>query len=77
VRHSLRISHRGYVLENGSIVIEGNGAELLQDDRVRRAYLGLWEFGSGGLWLEHSCQADPLRSAWSLVTLGRLLTGDT
>ena len=41
VRHSLRISHRAYVLENGSIAIEGDAADLLDDDRVRRAYLGL------------------------------------
>lgn len=38
---SLKISHRGYVLENGRIVMSGTGSELLNDDRVRRAYLGL------------------------------------
>jgi branched-chain amino acid transport system ATP-binding protein len=38
---SLRISNRAYVLENGSIVMQGKGAELLHDDRVRRAYMGL------------------------------------
>ncbi len=38
---SLRISQRAYVLENGRIVMSGSGAELLHDDRVRRAYLGL------------------------------------
>ena len=38
---SLRISNRAYVLENGSIVMSGSGGELLRDDRVRRAYLGL------------------------------------
>jgi ABC-type branched-subunit amino acid transport system ATPase component len=29
------------VLENGSIVMRGTGTELLHDDRVRQAYLGL------------------------------------
>ena len=38
---SLRISQRAYVLENGRIVMSGSGAELLHDDRVRQAYLGL------------------------------------
>ena len=32
---------RAYVLENGRIVMQGPGAELLHDDRVRQAYLGL------------------------------------
>jgi branched-chain amino acid transport system ATP-binding protein len=38
---SLRISNRAYVLENGRIVMSGSGAELLHDERVRQAYLGL------------------------------------
>jgi len=38
---SLKISRRAYVLENGRIVMSGTGEELLHDDRVRRAYLGL------------------------------------
>jgi branched-chain amino acid transport system ATP-binding protein len=38
---SLRLASRAYVLENGRIVMQGSGAELLADDRVRRAYLGL------------------------------------
>ena len=41
VAQSLALAHRGYVLENGRIVMEGGGAELLADDRVRRAYVGL------------------------------------
>ena len=41
VLSSLRIADRAYVLENGSIVLEGSGAELLDDPRVREAYLGL------------------------------------
>jgi branched-chain amino acid transport system ATP-binding protein len=38
---SLKLADRAYVLENGRIVLEGTGAELLADDRVRQAYLGL------------------------------------
>jgi branched-chain amino acid transport system ATP-binding protein len=38
---SLRISSRAYVLENGAIVMSGPGNELLHNDRVRQAYLGL------------------------------------
>jgi branched-chain amino acid transport system ATP-binding protein len=41
VAASLRLADRAYVLENGSIVLEGSGAELLDDPRVREAYLGL------------------------------------
>jgi len=38
---SLKISQRAYVLENGRIVMNGSGEELLHNDRVRQAYLGL------------------------------------
>jgi branched-chain amino acid transport system ATP-binding protein len=38
---SLKISSRAYVLENGRIVTSGTGEQLLHDDRVRQAYLGL------------------------------------
>jgi branched-chain amino acid transport system ATP-binding protein len=38
---SLRLAQSAYVLENGRIVMRGSGAELLADDRVRQAYLGL------------------------------------
>jgi len=38
---SLKLSQHAYVLENGRVVISGSGEELLHDDRVRRAYLGL------------------------------------
>ncbi|MBV8394279.1 MAG: ABC transporter ATP-binding protein [Alphaproteobacteria bacterium] len=41
VMASLRIAHRGYVLENGRIELSGSGNDLLNDDRVRQAYLGL------------------------------------
>jgi branched-chain amino acid transport system ATP-binding protein len=38
---SLKLATRAYVLENGRIVMSGTGAELLADDRVRQAYLGV------------------------------------
>ena len=38
---SLKLSQHAYVLENGRIVVAGSGHELLNDERVRRAYLGL------------------------------------
>jgi len=41
VAASLKLAARAYVLENGRIVMAGTGAELLADDRVRQAYLGL------------------------------------
>lgn len=37
---ALQIADRGYVLENGRIVLEDTGANLLSNDEVRRAYLG-------------------------------------
>jgi branched-chain amino acid transport system ATP-binding protein len=41
VFHSLSLSHRGYVLENGSIVLNGTGQELLRNQHIRQSYLGL------------------------------------
>jgi branched-chain amino acid transport system ATP-binding protein len=38
---SLKLASRAYVLENGRITLSGTGADLLADDRVRSAYLGL------------------------------------
>jgi len=38
---SLKLSQHAYVLENGRVVMSGAGADLLKDDRVRQAYLGL------------------------------------
>jgi branched-chain amino acid transport system ATP-binding protein len=38
---SLKISQHAYVLENGRVVMSGPGTQLLHDDRVRQAYLGL------------------------------------
>jgi branched-chain amino acid transport system ATP-binding protein len=41
VAASLRLADHAYVLENGRITLEGTGGELLADDRVRQAYLGM------------------------------------
>jgi branched-chain amino acid transport system ATP-binding protein len=41
VAQSLKLASRAYVLENGRITLSGTGNELLADDRVRSAYLGL------------------------------------
>ncbi len=38
---SLKLAGHAYVLENGRIVMAGTGAELLDNDQVRKAYLGL------------------------------------
>ena len=37
---ALKIADRAYVLENGRVVMQGSGAELLVDPKVREAYLG-------------------------------------
>ncbi len=37
---ALQIADRGYVLENGRLVLEDTGANLLKNDAVRKAYLG-------------------------------------
>jgi len=41
VQHSLSLSDRGYVMEQGSIVMEGTGKELLDSPKIREAYLGI------------------------------------
>jgi branched-chain amino acid transport system ATP-binding protein len=41
VFHSLSLSHRGYVLENGSVAISGTGQDLLKNQHIRQSYLGL------------------------------------
>jgi branched-chain amino acid transport system ATP-binding protein len=41
IRHALEIADRGYVLENGHVVLEGASKDLLTKDHVRKAYLGL------------------------------------
>jgi len=38
---SLKLAGHAYVLENGRVTLSGTGEELLADDRVRRAYLGM------------------------------------
>jgi branched-chain amino acid transport system ATP-binding protein len=40
VRQALKISHYGYVIENGKIVLQGAGSELLHNPKVQEAYLG-------------------------------------
>jgi branched-chain amino acid transport system ATP-binding protein len=40
VLRALRLSHRAYVLENGTITLAGSSATLLADARIKRAYLG-------------------------------------
>lgn len=39
--HALELAHRGYVLESGRVVLTGAGKELLANERVREAYLGM------------------------------------
>ncbi len=41
VAESLAICQRGYVMENGEVVLSGRADALLSDDRVRQAYLGI------------------------------------
>jgi len=40
-QHALLVANRGYVLEAGRVVLAGTGSELLTNEEVRRAYLGL------------------------------------
>jgi len=41
VVRSLRLSKRSYVIEQGRIIMQGPSEELLADDRLRAAYLGM------------------------------------
>jgi branched-chain amino acid transport system ATP-binding protein len=41
VHHVLRVANRAYVIENGRIVMEGAGKDLLDDERLKVAYLGM------------------------------------
>ena len=41
VFRALKLSHRGYILENGRVAAEGSSQQLLHDPQVRTAYLGL------------------------------------
>jgi len=42
---ALELAHRGYVLQNGHLVLEGSAAELQDDGRIRDAYLGADQMG--------------------------------
>jgi branched-chain amino acid transport system ATP-binding protein len=39
-RLALQFAQRGYVLENGNMVVEGPSAELLENPEIKKAYLG-------------------------------------
>jgi branched-chain amino acid transport system ATP-binding protein len=41
VKHTLAMSDRAYILENGRITMTGNSSELLNNDHIKQAYLGL------------------------------------
>ena len=41
VQHSCQISDRAFVVENGEVVMHGTGREMLNNEHIRRAYLGL------------------------------------
>ena len=41
IRDSLNIADRGYVLEEGKIILEGEGRELLSNEHIKEVYLGL------------------------------------
>jgi len=41
VHHVLQVADKSYVIENGRIVLQGNGKDLLGDERLKAAYLGL------------------------------------
>ncbi len=38
---ALKVAHRGYVMENGRITLEGTAENLLHNEDVKRAYLGI------------------------------------
>lgn len=40
-RMALKVSHRAYVIETGLVTMSGKGSDLLNDDQVRKAYLGV------------------------------------
>jgi branched-chain amino acid transport system ATP-binding protein len=43
VVHSLKISHQGFVIENGRIVLSGTGEALLKDEHTKEAYFGTYK----------------------------------
>jgi branched-chain amino acid transport system ATP-binding protein len=38
---ALKVAHRGYVMENGQITIQGTAESLLHSEDVKKAYLGI------------------------------------
>jgi branched-chain amino acid transport system ATP-binding protein len=40
-QHALALASRGFVMESGRVVLEGTGQQLLEDNNIRKAYLGL------------------------------------
>ena len=41
VRHALKIAEKAFVLETGKIVMEGSGKKLINEEHIKKAYLGL------------------------------------
>jgi branched-chain amino acid transport system ATP-binding protein len=41
LQKALNIAHYGYVIQTGRIVMQGSGQDLLNDDSIKKAYLGL------------------------------------
>jgi branched-chain amino acid transport system ATP-binding protein len=41
VVQTLNMCHRAYVLENGKVFLQGTGKELLNDEHIKEAYLGI------------------------------------
>jgi branched-chain amino acid transport system ATP-binding protein len=41
VRHTLEIADRAYVIENGRVILAGKSEQLLSEELIRKAYLGL------------------------------------
>ena len=41
IKQCLRVARRALVIENGKISVEGNSIDLLQNDHVKKAYLGM------------------------------------
>ena len=41
VNQTLKVADRAYVIENGKIVMNGQAQELMGDDHIRKAYLGI------------------------------------
>ncbi len=45
VQFALEIADHGFVLENGHITLKGKGSELLQNEQLKKAYLGIYSRG--------------------------------